>query len=125
MRSYQLSADQSLEFAADLNVRVIDESFDSELENSSIRVYAANNRLYADFAATIKIFRLDNADEYALASVDHKGIDLIHALESNEIISCGDFMEIVELQTRNDNLMKELREIVNLQMLAELQIYVR
>lgn len=124
MRNYQLNADQSLEFAADLDIRIVDESFDSDLEKSSIRVYAANNRLFADFTATIKIFKAEDADEYVLVGVDHRGIDLMYALESNEIISCGDFAEITEFQTRNTSSLEELRQIVDSQSLIELQINV-
>ena len=124
MRNYQLNTDQSLEFAADLDIRIVDESFDSELEKSSIRVYAANNRLFANFAATIKIFKAEDADEYVLVDVDHRGIDLMYALESNEIISCGDFAEITEFQTRNTSSLEELRQIVDSQLLIELQINV-
>ena len=32
MRNYQLNVDQSLEFAADLDFRIVDGSFESELE---------------------------------------------------------------------------------------------
>lgn len=124
MRNYQLNADQSLEFAADLDIRIVDESFDSELEKSSIRVYAANNRLFANFAATIKIFKAEDADEYVLVDVDHRGIDLMRALESNEIISCGDFAEITEFKTRSTSSLEELRQTVDSQLLIELQINV-
>lgn len=46
----------------------------------------------------------------------------MYALESNEIISCGDFAEITEFQTRNTSSLEELRQIVDSQLLIELQI---
>ena len=125
MRNYQLTAYQSLDFSADLEIRIVDESFDSELESSSIRVYADSNRLFADFAASIKVFNVDNADESVLVNVDHKRIDLMRVLESNEIIACSDFMEIAEFQTRNSDRLEVLQEIADHQTLVELQISVK
>ena len=122
MRNYQLNADQSLEFVADLEIRTLGEHFDSELEDSSFRVYASNNMIFADFAAKIKIFDLENADESVVVDVDRKGIDIMHVLESKEIISCGDFAEITEFQTHNTSSLEELRQIVDSQLLIELQI---
>lgn len=48
----------------------------------------------------------------------------MYALESNEIISCGDFAEITEFQTRSTSSLEELRQIVDSQLLIELQINV-
>lgn len=123
MKNYELTAEQSLNFAADLTVRVLEDSYASELERYSLNVRAANNRILADFAVTVKVFNTTH-DESVLLEIDVKGLDLMNILSSNEIISCTDFMEITEFQTRKADQLKKLQEICNEQLLIELQLRV-
>ena len=124
MKNYELTAEQSLNFAADLTVRVLDDAYASELERYSLNVRAANNRILADFTATVKVFNTTHDDESVLLEIDVKGLDFVNILSSNEIISCTDFMEITEFQTRKADRLEKLQEICNEHLLIELQLRV-
>ena len=124
MTNYQLTAEQFLNFLADLNIRVLDDTYAAGLEKYSLNVRAANNKILADFAATVKVFSTTPDDESVLLEIDVKGLDLMNILSSNEIISCTDFMEITEFQTRNADRLEKLQEICNEQLLIELQLRV-
>ena len=122
MTNYQLTAEQSLNFLADLNIRVLDDTYAAGLEKYSLNVRAANNKILADFTATVKVFSTTPDDESALLEIDVKGLDLIKILSSDEIISLTDFAEISEFQTRNADRLEALQEVCNEQLLIELQL---
>lgn len=124
MSNHELTAEQSLNFAADLNVRVLDDAFAAELERYSLNVRADNNRILADFTAAVKVFSTTPDDESVLLEIDVKGLDLMKILSSNEIVSCTDFAEITEFQTRNADRLEKLQEVCNEQLLIELQLRV-
>lgn len=124
MSNYELTAEQAFSFAADLNIRVLDDAYAAELERYSLNVYASNNKILADFTATVKVFSTTPEDESVLLEIDAKGLNLIKILSSDEIISCTDFAEITEFQTRNADRLEELQEVCNNQLLIELQLRV-
>lgn len=122
MSNYELTAEQSFNFAADLNIRVLDDAYAAELEKYSLNVRAANNKILADLTATVKVFSTTHDDESVLLEIDAKGLNLIKILSSDEIISLTDFAEITEFQTRNADRIEELQEVCNEQLLIELQL---
>ena len=124
MSNYELTAEQALNFAADLNIRVLDDAYAAELEKYSLNVRAANNKILADFTATVKVFSTTPDDESVLLEIDAKGLNLIKILSSEEIVSLIDFAEITEFQTRNADRLEELQEVCNEQLLIELQLRV-
>lgn len=124
MSNYELTAEQSFNFAADLNVRVLDDAYAAELEKYSLNVRAANNKILADLTATVKVFSTTPDDESVLLEIDAKGLNLIKILSSEEIVSLTDFAEITEFQTRNADRLEELQEVCNEQLLIELQLRV-
>ena len=124
MSDYELTAEKDLNFAADLNIRVLDDAFLVELEKYSLNVRAANNKILADFTATVKVFSTTPEDESVLLEIDAKGLNLIKILSSDEIISLTDFAEITEFQTRNSDRLEKLQEVCNEQLLIELQLRV-
>lgn len=89
-----------------------------------MKVRAANNKILADFTASVKVFSTTPDDESALLEIDVNGLDLIKILSSDEIISLTDFAEISEFQTRNADRLEALQEICNEQLLIELQLRV-
>lgn len=122
MSNYELTAEQAFNFAADLNIRVLDDAYAAELEKYSLNVRAANNKILADLTATVKVFSTTPDDESVLLEIDAKGLNLIKILSSDEIISLTDFAEITEFQTRNADRIEELQEVCNEQLLIELQL---
>lgn len=124
MSDYELTAEKDLNFAADLNIRVLDDASLVELEKYSLNVRAANNKILADFTATVKVFSTTPEDESVLLEIDAKGLNLIKILSSDEIISLTDFAEITEFQTRNSDRLEKLQEVCNEQLLIELQLRV-
>lgn len=124
MSNYELTAEQSFNFAADLNIRVLDDAYAAELEKYSLNVRAANNKILADLTATVKVFSTTPDDESVLLEIDAKGLNLIKILSSEEIVSLTDFAEITEFQTRNSDRLEELQEVCNEQLLIELQLRV-
>lgn len=124
MSNYELTAEQSFNFAADLNIRVLDDAYAAELEKYSLNLRAANNEILADLTATVKVFSTTPDDESVLLEIDAKGLDLIQILSSEEIVSLTDFAEITEFQTRNADRLEELQEVCNEQLLIELQLRV-
>lgn len=124
MSNYELTAEQAFNFAADLNIRVLDDAYAAELEKYSLNVRAANNKILADFTATVKVFSTTPEDESVLLEIDVKGLNLIKILSSDEIVSLTDFAEITEFQTRNADRLEELQEVCNEQLLIELQLRV-
>ena len=124
MTNQELTAEQALNFAADLNIRVLDDSYAAELERYSLNVRAANNHLLADFTATVKVFSTTSDDESVLLEIDAKGLNLIRILSSYEIVSLTDFAEITEFQTRNSDRIEKLQEVCDEQLLIELQLRV-
>lgn len=85
---------------------------------------AANNKILADFTATVKVFSTTPEDESVLLEIDAKGLNLIKILSSDEIVSLTDFAEITEFQTRNADRLEELQEVCNEHLLIELQLRV-
>lgn len=124
MSNYELTAEQTLNFAADLTIRGLDDTYAAELEKYSLNVRAANNKILADLTATVKVFSTTPEDESVLLEIDVKGLNLIKILSSDEIISCTDFAEITEFQTRNSDRLEELQEVCNEHLLIELQLRV-
>lgn len=124
MSNYELTAEQALNFAADLTIRNLEDDYAAELERYSLKVRSANNKIIADFTATVKVFSTTPDDESVLLEIDVKGLDLMKILSSNEIISLTDFAEITEFQTRNADRIEELQEVCNEQLLIELQLRV-
>lgn len=124
MSNYELTAEQAFNFAADLNIRVLDDAYAAELEKYSLNVRAANNKILADFTATVKVFSTTPEDESVLLEIDAKGLNLIKILSSDEIVSLTDFAEITEFQTRNADRLEELQEVCNEHLLIELQLRV-
>lgn len=124
MSNYELTAEQAFNFAADLNIRVLDDAYAAELEKYSLNVRAANNKILADLTATVKVFSTTPDDESVLLEIDAKGLNLIKILSSEEIVSLTDFAEITEFQTRNADRLEELQEVCNEQLLIELQLRV-
>lgn len=124
MTNQELTAEQALNFAADLNIRVLDDAYAAELERYSLNVRAANNKILADFTATVKVFSTTPDDESVLLEIDAKGLNLIKILSSDEIVSLTDFSEITEFQTRNADRIEKLQEVCDEQLLIELQLRV-
>lgn len=124
MSNYELTAEQAFNFAADLNIRVLDDAYAAELEKYSLNVRAANNKILADFTATVKVFSTTPEDESVSLEIDAKGLNLIKILSSDEIVSLTDFAEITEFQTRNADRLEELQEVCNEHLLIELQLRV-
>ena len=124
MTNQELTAEQALNFAADLSIRVLDDAYAAELERYSLNVRAANNKILADFTATVKVFSTTPDDESVLLEIDAKGLNLIKILSSDEIVSLTDFAEITEFQTRNSDRLEKLQEVCNEQLLIELQLLV-
>ena len=124
MSNYELTAEQTLNFAADLTIRGLDDTYAAELEKYSLNVRAANNKILADLTATVKVFSTTPDDESVLLEIDAKGLNLIKILSSDEIISLTDFAEITEFQTRNADRIEELQEVCNEHLLIELQLRV-
>lgn len=124
MSNYELTAEQAFNFEADLNIRVLDDAYAAELEKYSLNVRAANNKILADFTATVKVFSTTPEDESVLLEIDAKCLNLIKILSSDEIVSLTDFAEITEFQTRNADRLEELQEVCNEQLLIELQLRV-
>lgn len=124
MSNYELTAEQALNFAADLTIRSLEDDYAAELERYSLKVRSANNKILADFTATVKVFSTAPDDESVLLEIDVKRLDLMKILSSNEIISLTDFAEITEFQTRNADRIEELQEVCNEQLLIELQLRV-
>lgn len=124
MPNYELTAEQAFNFAADLNIRVLDDAYAAELEKYSLNVRAANNKILADFTATVKVFSTTPEDESVLLEIEAKGLNLIKILSSDEIVSLTDFAEITEFQTRNADRLEELQEVCNEHLLIELQLRV-
>lgn len=124
MTQVQLSADLDLEFIAELNISLIDTSFESEVEYSDLKVYALNDSLVADFLAELKIFNAET-DEAAWVKIDRSAIQLQHLPAFIEFSDGNRFMGISEVQTRNDDRLEELHKICYDQLLVEVQIYAR
>lgn len=124
MTNHELTVEQALNFAADLNIRVLDDSYAAELERYSLNVRAANNHLLADFTATVKVFSTTPDDESVLLEIDAKGLNLMKILNFDEIVSLTDFAEITEFQTRNADRIEKLQEVCDEQLLIELQLRV-
>ena len=124
MTNHELTAEQALNFTADLNIRVLDDAYAAELERYSLNVRASNNKILADFTATVKVFSTTPDDESVLLEIDAKGLNLIKILSSDEIVSLTDFSEITEFQTRNADRIEKLQEVCDEQLLIELQLRV-
>ena len=124
MSNYELTAEQAFNFAADLNIRVLDDAYAAGLERYSLNVHASNNKILADFTATVKVFSTTPDDESVLLEIDAKGLNLMKILSSDEIVSLTDFAEITEFQTRNSDRLEELQEVCNEHLLIELQLRV-
>lgn len=124
MTQIQLLIDLDLEFVAELNIRLKDTNFESEVESSNVKVYVLNGSLVADFSVRLKIFDTET-DETVWVEIDRRAIRLQHLPAFIEFSDGNRFMEITEFQTKNPDRLEELQEICYDQLLVEVQIYAK
>ena len=124
MTQIQLPIDLDLEFVAELNIRLKDTNFESEVESSNVKVYVLNGSLVADFSVKLKIFDTET-DETVWVEIDRRAIRLQHLPAFIEFSDGNRFMEITEFQTKNPDRLEELQEICYDQLLVEVQIYAK
>lgn len=124
MTQVQLSADLDLEFVADLEIRLKDTNFESEVESSNVKVYVLNGSMAANFSAKLKIFDTET-DEAVWVEIDRRAIRLQHLPAFIEFSDGNRFMEITEFETKNPDRLEELQKICYDHLLVEVQIYAK
>lgn len=125
MSQVQLTADLDLEFIAELDIKLKDARFETEIESSDLKIYVLNGSLAADFSAKLKIFNTEIDNESILVEIDRRAIRLQHLPAFIEFSDGNRFTEITEFQTRDADRLEELQNLCYDQLLIEVQIFAR